>query len=331
MQEIQPILERLGPRLHARAWPELRTMVGEYLISDQFNAHMGSNLVESLMPHFEVRDLTERLLDKSLQEVENMGLLLPGQPKHLEYSTLYSQQAWILHEKGDMEAARTAVNRALDHLAEPQVRNLLQLGIVTYSGDTDRGWAMICEALLRDARIEDWRADFRPALAKVIQDRLGPGADLDSFVTEYRRKHIQPLPHMRLIDLDSNAGFSLEGQGRALFICLFSPRCGSCQHEIASLGLFYRTYSKPGHLDFVFVLNLPEAGNLVAGMFKEAGIADPLVAVLETGSAYDLITEEPTTWIVNASGMIAFRFTGFLPGDEERYAAAVDSLLSMQV
>jgi hypothetical protein len=65
------------------------------------------------------------------------------------------------------------------------------------------------------------------------------------------------------------------------------------------------------------------AGRLLA----EAGFTGATVWWLTSGSAYDYIDGEPSIWLVDRAGRVAFRHVGYQDGDEGLYRQELAELL----
>ena len=89
--------------------------------------------------------------------------------------------------------------------------------------------------------------------------------------------------------------------------------------EIAHLKGLYEKYADSDHMGFFFILNRPDLGERAIRLFKRNEMADPNIVKLQKGSTSDFIRGEPTTWIVDAQGIITERHIGYQAGDEQRY------------
>jgi hypothetical protein len=70
---------------------------------------------------------------------------------------------------------------------------------------------------------------------------------------------------------------------------------------------------------FVFILNQPNLKQEAIALFEKSSIDKPVIAVLENGSVWDLISSEPSIWITDKAGKIVFKHSGYKEGDELIY------------
>lgn len=80
-------------------------------------------------------------------------------------------------------------------------------------------------------------------------------------------------------------------------------------------------------MTFLFVLNQPDLRQEALTLFRDVGIDNPPVAVVEKGSAYDLITREPSVWLISRMGKVAAKHVGYERDDELVYREELERLL----
>ena len=109
----------------------------------------------------------------------------------------------------------------------------------------------------------------------------------------------------------------LGSRDQATLAVFFSPVCGSCQQELHSLGVVHEDIVQTSRL--LLILNKPEQEDEALLLLEQAELPRNALCALMEGSAYDHITQEPTTWIVDRSGTVASRHTGYRDGDVDKY------------
>ena len=340
MGKIGAFIAQFDTALSAEAWDRIEAMTERYLGSEDFHSHVGMNLVDRLLPHQETLDLAERVVVKSLEKntVENLRRLSPemGNERHqkLEFVRLYSRYAWVLWEKGRTEGASEAARQAMGYVSEtgePGAEDMLRLGIVRYrAGEVEAGWAYVTQALMADTQIEDRDTAYLPAIGGILDGKYSARQDPRAFVSDYRSRHAEAAPDLTLVTLEGERIELRQQKGKVHLLVFFSPLCGSCRQEISQMKTLCETFAARGDAAIIFVLNQPDRKQGALDLFAESGIRSPTIVVLEAGSAYDLISEEPATWIVDPAGKIVAKHTGYSPGDERVYRREIDRLLRVE-
>ena len=271
----------------------------------------------------------ERLIERGIEvnTVENLRQLNPDRSavgiahqQKLEFGWLYSQYAWVLWQGKRFEQAFDAATRAMEFKSQsykPDAADVLRLGIIAFDvGKKQAGWGHLCRAFLMDTEIEHREAEYEASISRIVKDRFGVDRDPADFIADYRSRHAVLAPDLSLVTLE-NASFRLEMlRGRVLFVQFFSPACGSCREEISNLVSLYQAFSSREDVAFLFILNQPRLKQEALDLFERYSIKEPIVVVLADGSAYDLISAEPSTWIVDRNGKVVSRVTGYRQGDE---------------
>jgi thiol-disulfide isomerase/thioredoxin len=259
----------------------------------------------------------------------NPGMSEPS-AKHrqtMESGWLYGQYAWILWKKNQSEEALQAIRKAVEYKFKLDAEDHFRLGVIEYyNGEKQQGWENVTQALLMDSKIENRDPDYLAAITEMIQEKHGAEQEPVAFISEYRKNHAETVPNLSLVTLEGDSISLDQKRGKVLFLNFFSPACGSCRMEISNLGELYQRFAPRDEVEFLFVLNQPRLRERVPGLFEQNGLPDPPIVVLESGSAYDLIPAEPSTWIVDKTGTVIAKFIGFQPGDELVYQQKLTEL-----
>ena len=62
-------------------------------------------------------------------------------------------------------------------------------------------------------------------------------------------------------------------------------------------------------------------------LLKKFGYKNVSIFTVKSGSAWDYIKGEPTTWIIDSNGKFAYRHLGYESGVEEIYKQELNKLL----
>ncbi|OGG44677.1 MAG: hypothetical protein A3F84_11565 [Candidatus Handelsmanbacteria bacterium RIFCSPLOWO2_12_FULL_64_10] len=307
-----------------------RSETERFLAGEGSDPHFYVNVVANLLPHEEMLDLAERLVKKGIEVNEGVAAD-SGHQQRLESGRLYSQYAWILWKKGRFREAFEAIQKAMEYRAKsarPDPEDYLRLGAIEYeNGQKDQGWGHVARSLLMDTHVEDRDPAYWGAIHKVCRERWGTKRDPMAFVAEYRLQHAEAVSDLSLSGLNGRRIGPEQYQGRVLFLNFFNPRCGSCRQEISSLGSVYRAFSFRDAVVFLFILNRPDLRREALDLLKENEIQRPTVAVVERGSAYDLISAEPSIWIASPAGKVVSKYSGYQQGDERAYHQEILQLI----
>ena len=332
MQRIGAFLEQLELAVSEGDLERIRDATEEYLESEDFHSHVGLVASELIVPHAELLDLAETVMMESIREntVPNLARLHPqmGTARHqkVEFGRLYSLYAWILWKRGQPQNALAMMEQAMVYIEEtggPTTEDLLRLGIAEYGNGRKRGWEHVGRALRMDSLVERRDPGYETAIAQIVRDMHGEEEDPRAFVAEYRHRYADKVPDTGFV-APSGEHIRLDHlEGNVLFVNFFSPMCGSCRQEIPSLKGMYDALRSEDDLTFLFVLNQPNLAQDARTMLQEAGLSDPTILTVENGSAYDLISAEPTVWVVGRSGRIVAKYTGYRTGDEVAYREAL--------
>ena len=318
----------------------LREKVEQFLSSDDSdpffntsNPHIYVNIAEDMLRYPELLELAESVVKKGIEvnTIENLqrsfGTIFPDwdqatseHQQKLEFGRLYSLYAWMLWKQHKSEEALKTIKRAMDYKSAPSSDDYLRLGVIEYdTGKKRQGWEHVVKALMMDTIIEERDPGYRLAVSDVVTDKYGIEIDPAPFISEYRIQHAEMLPDLDLVSLDgAKIGFD-QYQGQILFLNFFSPTCGSCRYEIPSLKELYMTFSPREDVGFLFVLNKPDLKQEALALLEQSGIHRSTIVTLESGSAFDLISGEPSIWIADKAGKVVFRHSGYELGDELIY------------
>ncbi|OPX25648.1 MAG: hypothetical protein B1H02_00980 [Candidatus Latescibacteria bacterium 4484_107] len=140
---------------------------------------------------------------------------------------------------------------------------------------------------MMDTIIEERDPGYRLAVSDVVTDKYGIEIDPAPFVSEYRIQHAEMLPDLDLVSLDG-------------------AKIGFDQYPREDVG-------------FLFVLNKPDLKQEALALLEQSGIHRSTIVTLESGSAFDLISGEPSIWIADKAGKVVFRHSGYELGDELIY------------
>jgi thiol-disulfide isomerase/thioredoxin len=319
---------------------KLTVKVEQFLSSDDSdpffstsNPHSYVNIADDMLRYPELLDLAEQVVKKGIEvnTIENLqrtfGTMFPDWDRatseyqqKLEFGRLYSYYAWILWKQHKPEEALITIRRAMDYRCTATSDDYLRLGVIEYdTGKQQQGWEHIVKALMMDTIIEEQDPGYRLAISDIVTDKYGIELDPAAFVSEYRIQHAEMLPDLELVSLDGAKIGLDQYQGQVIFLNFFSPTCGSCQQEIPSLKQLYMTFSPREDVAFLFVLNKPDLKREALALLEQSGIHSSTIVTLESGSAYDLISAEPSIWIADKAGKVVFRHSGYEQGDELIY------------
>jgi thiol-disulfide isomerase/thioredoxin len=301
------------------------------------NSHIYFNIAAEIILYDELLDMTEQVVKKGIEvnTVENLRQTYPemskseiGHQQKLEFGRLYSQYAWILWKKSQLENAFNTIKKAMSYISSPTPDDYLRLGIIEYdNGIKQQGWNHITKALMTDTIVEEQDPGYRKAINKVIKDKFGTEQDPTTFITKYRKQNAQTIPSIMLITLRNTKMNTHQYDGKVIFVNFFSPSCSSCRQEIPSLKNLYESFSPKDDVVFIFILNRPNLKQEAIALFEKSSIDKPVIAIIENGSAWDLISMEPSIWIVDRAGKIVFRHSGYKRGDELIYRRKLSSLI----
>ena len=324
--------------VYEKNWPALQELVSDYMNSEEFIAHTaGFGILPEIIKFPELLDLSEQLVQKCIQKnsIDNLRRLGADnaniQKQNIDFVYYYSQYAWILWKKERYSAARVNIKKAIEYQSktglETQARELLRLGIIEYYNNNKEGWQKIQKALLVESDIEKQDGDYWKALTKILTIESGEELQLEQYIETYRKKNRQAIPELTLISFDKNEVNLTEQRGRILFINFFSPNCGSCRHELPKLKTIFDQYSHREDVLFLFILDKPKMRNESVKLLKKLGYKNVPIFTVKSGSAWDYIKGEPTTWIIDRDSKFAYKHLGYKTGIEEIYKQELDELL----
>lgn len=332
MEELFAAFQR---HVQSGAHDSLAAVLDELTSKEQF-LPMHGRILAGMILHPDLLDLAEDLATTSIatNTLEKLELYSPGMGNPVKvgglHQDLHSLRGWIRWKRGRLTEAWDDMQMALqyrDQHVQPSEHgtlrlcadDLLRLGIIAHDmGQVEYGWAKISEGIVLDDASLDTDPAYRTALTRIVRARSGEEADLASVVAGLRHQAAVPLPDMTLLSLDGRP-IPLDGEAATPRLLLFfSPACGSCQHEIAGLkGLQEELADQDAEI--ILILNRPDLLDAAKRLLAKHGLEGATVATLQSGSAYDLIPGEPTTWVVDAGGTIIRKYVGYRQGDEDRY------------
>jgi len=337
MKEIQSLQQKFTNAVKANDWQVAEQILDDYLKSENFNSHIAGNIIDQIMLYPQLLSAAEKMVLQSIKgnTIENLRRLSPemanSQNQNLDYSRLYSQYAWILWKKGDFTRAQILMDSSFSFLKAPlksDATQLLRYGIIKYdNNDKQNGWNDIKSALLLDTQIENKDPDYFQSIQKIVQDISRKDEDVNKYLANYRKQNIVSLPDISLTTLENEIIELQNLKGKVLFINFFSPICGSCRQEIPNLKKVHDALQK--EVVFLFILNNPGLKDKAIRLFKDHGYNKPLIATINEKSAWDYILAEPTIWLVDKDGKIAFKHLGYRSGDELIYQKEMRNLLQV--
>jgi thiol-disulfide isomerase/thioredoxin len=324
--------------VNEKNWPAVEKLISSYMNSEEFVAHTaGFGILPEIIKFPELLDLSEQLIQKCIQEnsIDNLKRLgaenANKQKQNIDFVYYYSQYAWILWKKEKFSEARVNIKKAIEYQIrtglETSARELLRLGIIEYYNDNKEGWQEIQKALIAETDIEKQDEDYRKVLRKIISIELGHDIKLEEYIETYRKENRQAVPKLTIISFDDNE-IDLEKQkGNILFINFFSPNCGSCIQELPKIKILYDLYSNRQDVMFLFILDKPNMRDDSIELLEKYGYKDVSIFTVKSGSAWDYIKGEPTTWIIDRDGKFAYRHLGYKSGIEEIYKQELNKVL----
>jgi len=335
MYEIQELQQKFIAAIKSNDWQVAEQILDGYLNSENFNSHTAGNIVDQIMLYPQLLSIAEKMVVQSIKEntIENLRQLGPemanNQNQNLDYSRFYSRYAWILWKKGDFNRAQILMDSSLSFLKEPlkpDATQLIRSGIIRYfNHNRQNGWDDIKSALLLDTQIENKDPDYFQSIQKIVKDIYGKDEDVNKFLASYRKQNMGSLPDMSLTTLENEIIELKSLKDKVLFINFFSPICGSCRQEIPNLKKVHDALKK--EVVFLFILNNPGLKDPAIKLFKDNGYNKPLIATINEKSAWDYILVEPTIWLVDKDGKIAFKHLGYRSGEEFVYQKEMMNLL----
>ena len=311
-----------------------RIFLGAYATSDLFLPMQAHALISQILPHkpltADAVELATLAIERNTSERLEQYSAGMGNPVKVAqlYKDLHSQRGWALWklERSDeawedllkILAYRDAHQEPGEHgVVHISADDLLRLGIIASDiGEPDYGWTKITEGLLLEPAALERDPVYKTAIGDIIHSRLGEEATLDAVLLDLLESARKPVPEMSLVNL-SNEPVAAQSPAQPTLVIFFSPICGSCQQELRALVSIRSQLLQAARL--ILVLNRPELQSRALQFLDKLGYERDRVAVLGQGSAYDYIPGEPATWIVDASGIIAYRHVGYRSGDEEQY------------
>lgn len=321
----------------------LTLAVRAYLASDKYNAMVGHQMAGMLVAQGDHLDLSQVLIERSLERngPEVLGRLHPGMANAVKVAQLnmelHSLMAWLEWKRDRPEAAQEHVRLSLelrDQHAQPSdygrvrvgAEDLVRMGLVAAAaGSGELGWTRIAAGLLLDDTVLSRDPSYSAAVAQLVTARFGHNATTAEAISRLQRQASRPLPDMSLTTAVGET-FTLAPPttGRPAMVVFFSPACGSCQQELSAIGPRYAEFA--GVADVVLVLNRPDFLSRARAQLDGYGLGNAPVVWPNSGSGYDYIPAEPSTWLVDTSGAIAYTHLGYAPGDEDRYLRELTSL-----
>jgi len=118
---------------------------------------------------------------------------------------------------------------------------------------------------------------------------------------------------------------SVANKGKVVLLAFWSLRCGACLQEIPFVEQLHKSYSGKGVSVLSVIIDGMDAASAKAVM-KESGVSPSYpVLVDQDFTASDTYTNfvVPHTLVIDRKGIIRYVHTGFEPGTEKQYEAAL--------
>jgi len=204
---------------------------------------------------------------------------------------------------------------------------LLRLGMIEYyNNNKHKGWENILQAVLLDNQIEKQDSAYLTNLNKIILEKTNNQTEVNEFFKDYREQNRDLVPKIEIKTFENQVIKIDQNKGKVLFINFFSPLCGTCQQELPMVNNLYKKYSQRDDILFILINNDKDMEKEAIDLIAKIGFEDVTLGVVENGSSWDYITEEPTIWIVNKHGRIVKKHLGYNKGDEKIYQQEILSL-----
>lgn len=312
-------------------WLLARQLVHEYAASPAFNAHIGANLAEDLLPHEALRGVVEETLDRamavnSLADLARLGPTNATDLKlRMDFARCYSMRALAHLKRSRPTEADAAMALARSYMHDgvaPQASDLMRTALIAHAlGRQADAWDALQSALLADSAVEQADPTYGPGVQAVVEAHEGRAVDLAASLTALRWRNAAAVPDLALLRHDGTRFTLSERRGEVLFINFFSPYCGTCRMELPAAKALADLCSQPGRVEFLFLLNQPQSADVAARFLAAVGVPMERVVTLQQGNAYDYIAGEPAVWILDDAGRLVARHVGYREGDAAVYEA----------
>ena len=126
----------------------------------------------------------------------------------------------------------------------------------------------------------------------------------------------QPAPNFELASLDGNAVKLSNYRGRVVFLNFWATWCEPCQRELPTFQSFMGEQSSDGPV--ILTVNISDSPNDITDYFHEHGIADIPTLLDFSLTVYEdyAINQLPTTFVIDASGVVRYRHIGEMTADD---------------
>jgi thiol-disulfide isomerase/thioredoxin len=326
---IQALGDELAGTIQRHDWPAAEELVRRYLSTSDFNAHIGGNIAEDLLPHGALLDVARKMVDRAISanSLANLAALGPMNATDLklrmDFARLYSMKALICIKSGEPVQADSAMRLARSYMRDgvnSRADDMMRAALIAFAlGREAEAWEQAQDALLADSAIEYVDPAYARGLQALVEAREGRRVTLAIYLSELRSKHARAVPDMVLRRSDGTRFMLSDHRGQVLFINFFNPYCGSCRLELPAARVLTERYAESRQAEFIFILNQPESGEVATRFLEQVGLNRNLVATLDHDNAYDYIIGEPTVWIVDECGLLVARHTGYHEGDATIY------------
>jgi thiol-disulfide isomerase/thioredoxin len=136
-------------------------------------------------------------------------------------------------------------------------------------------------------------------------------------------------PEVALPDLEGSAVTLQSLRGNVVVLDFWASWCAPCKRELPALDELARRYATAGKPVVVLAVNIDKERRNAEKFLASAKVS-ALRVLLDpagkTAAAYDL-PAMPTSYIIDASGVVRIVHAGYRPGDEKKLAKEIDGLL----
>jgi peroxiredoxin len=136
-------------------------------------------------------------------------------------------------------------------------------------------------------------------------------------------------PDFTLPSLDGKNVSLSDYKGKVVLIDFWSTTCDPCLVEMPHLVSMYEKYKGKGFVILAVSLDGPETRSQVSTVVHDKKMSFPVLLDEETSvvARYNPKRDMPFSVLVDKSGNIVKKTSGYNPGDEEKLAAEVEKLL----
>lgn len=232
----------------------------------------------------------------------------------LEYGNLYSQAAWINYKKQELNDAENFIQKAIeykDSSIQPDPLDWIRFGIINYAiGNKDIGWKKILDALIENTDIENTDPSLKLAINNIFKERSNLYLSLEKYLEKVRYENAEVIPNLSITVSDTLNKSLHDLIAEVFVVTFFSPTCGSCRQELTNINKVFKNRSTR----LIFILNQPQRIEQAYELLKDLNYKNKTLAALNHINTYDIITAEPTTWIISRQGKVIYKHVAYQQG-----------------